>query len=171
LTVNGLTSGYQGLGPKAVIPALASAKFNIRLVPGQEPGRVFQQLQAHLTGIAPPTVRVEVRKQSEAQAVSIDPRHPVLQAAAVACREAFGRPPAFLRSGGTIPIVHLLNREKIPTVLLGLTFPDANTHAPNEWFHLPTYHQGTIATIHFLANLRRARASSPNGIYAGVRLS
>ena len=36
-TINGLTSGYQGIGVKTVLPAEASAKLDFRLVPDQRP--------------------------------------------------------------------------------------------------------------------------------------
>src|SRR5262249_52394963 len=47
-TICGLTSGYQGLGSKTVLPARASAKVDFRLVPDQKPEQVVKQLRAHL---------------------------------------------------------------------------------------------------------------------------
>ncbi|MCK5053508.1 MAG: M20/M25/M40 family metallo-hydrolase, partial [Anaerolineales bacterium] len=47
-TICGLTSGYQGPGSKTILPALASAKVDFRLVPDQDPEEVVLQLQNHL---------------------------------------------------------------------------------------------------------------------------
>jgi acetylornithine deacetylase/succinyl-diaminopimelate desuccinylase-like protein len=47
-TICGLTSGYQGAGPKTVQPARASAKVDFRLIPDQTPGEVLEKLRAHL---------------------------------------------------------------------------------------------------------------------------
>ncbi len=161
LTVNGLTSGYQGPGSKAIIPAVASAKINIRLVPDQDPLEIERLLRAHVGRAAPSSVNVTLTRLSVARPVLTDPSHPAMRAAAVACRRAFGRPPALLRSGGTIPIVDRLTRRGIPTVLLGLTLPDAQIHAPNERFHLPTFYQGVEAAIWFLAALGAAPVRAP----------
>src|SRR6266571_9502719 len=47
-TICGLTSGYSGPGSKTVLPAVASAKLDFRLVPDLEPGLVARLLRAHL---------------------------------------------------------------------------------------------------------------------------
>jgi acetylornithine deacetylase/succinyl-diaminopimelate desuccinylase-like protein len=153
LTLNGLSGGYQGPGGKSVIPARASAKLSFRLVPDQDPAEVERLFRTHIARVVPRTVLVSVKTLSSARPVLINPSHPAMQAAALACRRAFGTAPAVLRSGGTIPVVELLQRHSVPTVLLGLTLPDARIHAPNEHLHLPTFHRGIAASIEFLTAL------------------
>src|SRR5439155_955936 len=47
-TICGLVSGYSGPGSKTVLPAVASAKLDFRLVPDLEPVLVGRLLRAHL---------------------------------------------------------------------------------------------------------------------------
>ena len=59
-----------------------------------------------------------------------------------------------MRSGGSIPVVGLFQRELgIPSVLMGFGLPDDNLHAPNEKFHLPNLHSGIDAVEKFFAIL------------------
>ncbi len=61
LDVNGLWGGFEGEGAKTIIPAHAHAKVSCRLVPGQDPQRIFDLLRAHVLSLAPAGVRVDVR--------------------------------------------------------------------------------------------------------------
>lgn len=103
LTVNGIFGGYQGTGPKAVIPNRAAAKFNFRLVPDQQLEEIEHLFRLHVARFTPSTVRSFVRRQSSAEPAVIDWRHPAMRAAVSAYRSGFGSTPVFLRSGGTIP--------------------------------------------------------------------
>jgi acetylornithine deacetylase/succinyl-diaminopimelate desuccinylase-like protein len=151
LTINGITGGYQGPGSKAVIPARAMAKLNFRLVPDQDPAEIDRLFRKHVARVTPNTVASEVRTTLAAQPALIDRSHPALRAAALAYRAGFGRAPAFLRSGGTIPIVNTLQEIfGIPTVLMGFALPDDRMHAPNEKFYLPNFRNGISTSIHFL---------------------
>ncbi|HUX99304.1 MAG TPA: M20/M25/M40 family metallo-hydrolase [Candidatus Deferrimicrobium sp.] len=47
LTIDGLNSGYQGIGSKTSIPAEAEAKIDIRLVPNQDPNDIFEKFKRH----------------------------------------------------------------------------------------------------------------------------
>jgi len=167
LALTGLTGGYQGEGSKAVIPARASAKLNIRLVPEQDPREIDLLVRRHVARITPPSVRSRVTTHLRAKPAVLDRRHPVMQAAARAYRRGFGVAPVFLRSGGSIPVVNLFQDVLgIPTALMGFALPDSHIHAPNERFHLPTFERGIATCRAFLeacTNLptgRRARAQT-----------
>lgn len=156
LTVSGLRGGYQGPGGKAIIPAHASAKFCLRLVPDQDPRQVERLVRRHLERAVPPTVRHSFRVLSAARPALLDRRHPLTRAAHFAYHKAFGRPPVFLRSGGTIPLVATLQeRLDIPTVLMGFALPDDRMHAPNEKLHLPTFGRAIETILWFFARVGR----------------
>jgi acetylornithine deacetylase/succinyl-diaminopimelate desuccinylase-like protein len=61
---------------------------------------------------------------------------PAIRLAAEAIERACGVAPAFVRSGGSIPIVAELGAKGIPTVVTGFVLPDDPFHAPNESFSL-----------------------------------
>ncbi|MGT2711852.1 M20/M25/M40 family metallo-hydrolase [Streptococcus oriscaviae] len=48
ITIEGLSTGYLGQGVKTIIPAQASAKMEVRLVPGLEPNDVLDKIRQHL---------------------------------------------------------------------------------------------------------------------------
>ena len=85
---------------------------------------------------------------------------PAIEAAAVAYKQGFGRRPVFLREGGTLPIVALLNKVlRIPVVMMGFGLPDDGLHAPNEKFHLPNFYRGIETAIHFYDILGRQHSA------------
>src|SRR5262245_11704501 len=91
----------------------------------------------------------------------LDRRHPAMRAAAKAYRRGFGIVPSFLRCGGTIPIVNLLQeRLSIPTVLMGFALPDDQLHGPNEKIHLPTFFKSIATSIAFLEEIARLSRST-----------
>jgi acetylornithine deacetylase/succinyl-diaminopimelate desuccinylase-like protein len=158
LTVTGIRGGYQGSGAKAIIPASAAAQLDLRLVPDQDPARIEALLRAHLRTLTPPGIRLGVRTLFRAAPVVVTRSHSIVRAAMHAYRRGFGVSPVFLRVGGTIPIVHLLQTElQIPTVLLGFALPEDRLHAPNERFFLPNFARGIETSIHLLARLGEDR--------------
>lgn len=165
LTINGVTGGYQGPGGKAVIPAVASVKLSFRLVPDQDPRTIAALLRRHLARVVPPTVRYTLRPGLSARPALVDRRHPAIRAAAAACAAGFGTAPAFLRTGGTIPVVGALQEVLgVPVALMGFAPPDARIHAPDERYHLPTFLKAIATCTRFLdeigAALTQARRSA-----------
>jgi acetylornithine deacetylase/succinyl-diaminopimelate desuccinylase-like protein len=147
LDVNGLWGGFAGEGSKTIIPASAHAKVSCRLVVDQDPDRIFAAFQAYVAEIAPPGVTVTVRKLGTGRPSLTPVDHPATQAAARALEATFGRAPAYIRAGGSIPVCASFNSILgLPVVLLGFTPPDDNAHAPNEWMDLHNY-ETSIRTI------------------------
>ena len=141
--INGLTSGYQGKGSKTIVPSWASAKLTFRLVPGQTSKKAHKMITAHLKKICPPTVKIEFGDNHGGEPYLVSPTSPAALAALRTLRLAFGKEPAVMREGGSIPIV--VDFKKVlgaDTLLLGLSLPDDNPHSPNEKFDLDLFKAG-----------------------------
>jgi len=150
--VHGIAGGFTGPGSKTVIPARATAKVSLRLVPRQQPDRVQQLLERFVAENRPRGIRLQVRVLNSSPAVLIDRNHPAIQTAAQVLAEVFGRPTVFIRSGGSVPIVSEFTQHlRIPTVMMGFGLPDDNLHAPNEKFNVENFFTGIAAVARFLA--------------------
>jgi len=151
LDVHGIVGGYAGEGSKMVIPARATAKVSMRLVPDQHPDEIFQLYSGFVGRIAPAAVEVEVRRLSQAEPVVLPRDNRFVQAAQRALRRVFEREPVLIRSGGSIPVVSEFARGLgIPSVLMGFGLPDSAIHAPNENLLLANYYHGIESVILFL---------------------
>jgi acetylornithine deacetylase/succinyl-diaminopimelate desuccinylase-like protein len=143
LDVNGLLSGYTGEGAKTIIPAKSMAKISMRLVPDQDPSAIREAFEGYVRSLKPEGVEMESEFHSDALPWAVDPEGPVFKAASVAVEDVFGRAPLFIREGGSIPIVPLIqNVLETPVLLLGFALPGCNLHSPNEWMSLNLYHKG-----------------------------
>jgi acetylornithine deacetylase/succinyl-diaminopimelate desuccinylase-like protein len=152
--VNGLLSGYTGEGAKTVLPARAMAKVSFRLVPRQDPGRVIEQLRAHVARVAPSQVQVEVVELHGGHPWMAHPEGPWFEAARDALTEAFGVEPVLTGEGGSIPIVADFERVLgARALLLGFALPGANMHAPDEWFPDAHLELGIRTLLAFYARL------------------
>src|SRR5215510_15235041 len=63
--VNGLAGGYQGEGPKTIVPAKAMAKISFRLVPNQDPVELKAAIADFLKRACPKSVEMEIISQHE----------------------------------------------------------------------------------------------------------
>jgi len=150
--VHGIVGGWQGVGAKTVIPAKATAKVSLRLVPDMKPARVVELVKTWAAANSPAGIQCEVRLLSGAPAVVVKPNHPAIHVAAEVFAEVLGKETVYIRSGGSIPIVGEFAKELgIPTVLMGLGLPDDAIHSPNEKFKLENYYTGIKTVAQFLA--------------------
>ncbi len=141
--INGLTSGYQGEGSKTIVPAWASAKVTMRLVPNQSPKKIIAAVKRHLQSLCPPTVRLTLKHGHGGEPYLVDPTGPLAKAALRALKSGFGHESVLLREGGSIPIVSAFKKHlTADTLLLGMALPDDNPHSPNEKFSLDAFAAG-----------------------------
>jgi acetylornithine deacetylase/succinyl-diaminopimelate desuccinylase-like protein len=154
LDVTGMWGGYIGEGAKTVLPSAAHAKVSMRLVPDQDPAEIAALFEKFVREVLPPSVSVEMRIGGMSRAALIDRDTAPMRAAAAAYETTFGRPPVFMREGGSIPVVSDFEGQLgLPTVLMGFGLPGDHIHSPNERFYLPNFHKGIETSIHYLALL------------------
>lgn len=154
LEVNGLLSGWTGPGSKTVLPAKAMAKISCRLVPDQNDDEVVKQMNRFMEENAPKTVTWEVKKLTGSPFAIADLNNPGVKAMHAAMEAAWGVRPLYRREGGSIGAVAMLQQIcGVESVLVGMGLPSDNVHSPNEHLHLPTWHKGIDAFIHFFHNL------------------
>ncbi|MBP9677022.1 MAG: dipeptidase [Anaerolineaceae bacterium] len=159
LEINGILSGFAGKGSKTIIPAQAMAKISTRLVPNQNPEKIFFMLDSFIKKNLPPTVRYELDQLSTGFPSISDTNLPDAQALTLAFRDVWGVEPALKREGGSVPVVADMQKILgIDSVLTGFGLPDDRIHSPNEKLDLPTWRKGVHVLIHFFFNSHEVRS-------------
>ncbi len=167
LEFNGIGGGYQGIGSKTVIPSRAFAKITCRLVSDQDPDAIWALLERTLLERCPKGVSMNITRGHQGPPYVVVPpgrsntpkdQSPVLATAFAAAEEGvtkvFGKPPLFLREGGSIPIIADIKRVLgLDSVLMGMFQPEDNLHAPNESFDLTVMGKGIEVSKHILGRL------------------
>ena len=147
LDVNGIWGGYIGEGAKTVIASKAFAKISMRLVPNQDWKDITELFKNHFESIAPKSVKVVVKPHHGGQGYVTPIDNIAYQAASKAYEATFNKTPIPQRSGGSIPIVSLFEKElKSKTILMGFGLNSDAIHSPNEHFGVWNYLKG-IETI------------------------
>lgn len=148
--IHGIRGGYTGEGVKTVIPATATAKVSFRLVPDQEPDEIYHLVTDYLKSIAPPTVKLTFTQTGRARPATVSLDAPVVRAANEAFLLGFGAPPKYVRGGGSLPILSILQSELHPEVLMtGFGLPEDGEHAPNESLALSQFWRAITMMIHY----------------------
>ncbi|CRK82351.1 dipeptidase [Neobacillus massiliamazoniensis] len=156
LEINGLWGGFQGEGTKTVIPNEAHAKITCRLVNNQHPEKIQELVKKHLEEYAPKgcTVKISLGDTGNPFLTPID--SPMIQKAAEAYKNVYGKSPVYKREGGSIPIVSDFSQSlNAPVVLMGFGLPDENLHAPNEHFNLENFDKGILTICSFLGLIEK----------------
>ena len=154
--INGIYGGYQGEGPKTIVPAYAVAKITCRLVPDQNAKQLTAALKSMLESVCPPGIRMEFKDFHGCEGLVFNTSGDHFQAASRAIAHAFGQEPVFIREGGSIPVVASFEEIfGVETLLLGWGLNSDNLHSPNEHFHLANFHRGTLASAKLWEELGR----------------
>ena len=130
--IHGIKGGFVGEGAKTVIPAQATAKVSLRLVPGQHYKEVGRQLERAVAALAPRWADVKVTFLHGGDPVEVDVSHPAFAVLDEAFAAVTGRKAVRVRAGGSIPIIPELGLTGAPVLLTGIGLPDDGLHSPNE---------------------------------------
>ena len=153
LDVNGIWGGYTGEGAKTVIPSKAYAKISMRLVPNQSDFEITKKFTKYFNSIAPKSVKVEVRPHHGGEPYVSPIDSIAYKAAREAMQTTYGKKPVPVRSGGSIPIVALFEKELgLKSVLLGFGLDSDAIHSPNEHYGIFNYLKGIETISHFFLN-------------------
>lgn len=153
LELNGIWGGYIGEGSKTVLPSKAFAKISMRLVPHQTSEKITELFTKHFEKIAPKGVKVKVKPHHGGEPVVTPTDSVAYLAAAKAIEDAFGKKPIPTRSGGSIPIVALFEKELgLKSVLMGFGLDSDGLHSPNEHYGVFNYLKGIETIPHFFKN-------------------
>ncbi|MFI5694499.1 M20/M25/M40 family metallo-hydrolase [Kribbella sp. NPDC051586] len=128
----GVTQLDAGVGG-ASLPSEAVARLDLRLPPRSAPADVVRRARRLIERCTPPGTRIRVHFSGGIPALESVPDAAVRRAVDQACVEILGRPPVYVRSGGTIPAAGILARAfRIRPLLLGFGPPGGNAHGPDE---------------------------------------
>lgn len=130
LNIDGLWSGYTGEGVKTVLPHIATAKIDARLLPNTQPAELLRQVRAHLDDNGFPDIAI--RELSSYQAAQFSVHDPFVRTA-IGVLNKYGDPPLVQpRLAGSAPFYMFTARLGLPMVFSGLGH-GANMHAPDEY--------------------------------------
>jgi acetylornithine deacetylase/succinyl-diaminopimelate desuccinylase-like protein len=130
LNVDGIWGGYAGPGTKTVLPHVATAKLDSRLVPNQTPERAIALIREHLDRNGFADIEIRVLGAYEPAQSSVE--SPLAQSV-IAIYNKHGSPPSVApRIGGSAPYYIFTERLALPMVAGGMGY-GTGAHAPNEY--------------------------------------
>ncbi|MEY9870576.1 acetylornithine deacetylase/succinyl-diaminopimelate desuccinylase-like protein [Streptacidiphilus sp. MAP12-33] len=123
------------VGATPSVQSAATALVSLRVPPGLDAARAEEALAAHLTAAAPWGAQVEITPRGQGQAFRADTSSPAYAAMAAAMAVAYpGEQMQVAGQGGSIPLCNTLATlyPEAEILLIGLSEPEAQIHAPNE---------------------------------------
>ncbi len=138
MTIEGLSTGYLGQGVKTIIPAQASAKMEVRLVPGLEPQDVLDKIRKHLVkyGFDKVDVQFTLGEMSYRSDMSAPAILNVIELAKKLTPEGVAVLPT---SPGTGPMHTVFHALGVPMAAFGMGNANSRDHAGDENVRIVDY--------------------------------
>jgi acetylornithine deacetylase/succinyl-diaminopimelate desuccinylase-like protein len=136
----GITSGYQDEGTKTVIPAMALAKIDFRLVPDQDADDILRKLRAHLDAQGFTDVEI-IQPETPIHPYKDSTEYPIFEYSLRMGEEVYGKR-AYLEpmSGGSSPVYAFAEPlGNIPVISPGVGYWDNRSHSPNEHIRIEDF--------------------------------
>jgi len=131
------------------------AKLSCRLAPGQDPDRVATALEEHLRKHAPWGLEVSFERGEAGPAWVTEPAGAAWDAGVAAFTAGYGREPAALGCGGSIPFVGPFADALggAAALLIGVEDPGSNAHGEDESLHLEDFQKACLSEAFLFAEL------------------
>ena len=136
--IQGIFGGYTGVGNKTIVPNMATAKMDFRLIPNIQPKDAIRKLKAHLVKHGFGHIEVKAFDGAEPP-YKISVKESMAQAVIAAATEVYGELPVV---NGVSAEGAIIRHVWIPCVLTGFANTGANLHAPDENIHIDKYIKG-----------------------------
>ncbi|WP_367341422.1 M20/M25/M40 family metallo-hydrolase [Limosilactobacillus sp.] len=143
LTINGLSSGFEGQGNKTILPHNARAKLDCRLFAGQKPHHIFDLIRKQLDHNGYSDVEMSYAAGEEAFLTPLT--DPFVRLCQQTAKTVYGDDnyllvPDMPGGGPGRAFQKALN---LPIVLVGIHYSGSDPHSPNENIRLEDYRQGS----------------------------
>ncbi|MFF0383417.1 dipeptidase [Streptomyces sp. NPDC004286] len=143
------------VGATPSVQASARAQISLRVPPGVDAAEATKLLTTHLEARTPWGARVSVEQVGQGQPFRADTTSPAYQAMADAMAVAYpGETMRYAGQGGSIPLCNTLASlyPEAEILLIGLSEPEAQIHAPNESVSPEELERLSVAEALFLNN-------------------
>ncbi|WP_030546260.1 dipeptidase [Streptomyces exfoliatus] len=147
-------------GATPSVPKSARAQISLRVPPGQDAAKATKLLFAHIEKHTPWDARVSLEQVGQGQPFQADTSSPAYTSMAEAMRIAYpGQEMQTAGMGGSIPLCNTLASlyPESEILLIGLSEPEAQIHAPNESVSPEELERLSVAEAHFLVNYARSK--------------
>jgi acetylornithine deacetylase/succinyl-diaminopimelate desuccinylase-like protein len=144
ININGMWSGYTGEGMKTILPHVARARLDSRLVPDQTPDGQLELIRKHLAARGFPDVTV--RKISGYGPAQTSADTPIVRASLSVFNKHGVTPTVAPRLAGSAPYYIFTERLGLPMVM-GNVGHGSGAHAPNEYMVIDPRPGSTIAGL------------------------
>lgn len=149
--IDGIECGYTGMGSKTIVPHKIIVKMDFRLVPNQDPHKIFNGLTKKLKSIG---FSGEIKVLGAERPVRTSPSAEIVKATKDAAREVYGDYIMIPNSAGTQPIGLFVYNLGIKDAVsaIGAGDPYSNPHAPNESISVNNFYKAIKHTQLTLIN-------------------
>ena len=140
-TICGIHTGHTEAGLKTMLPGMAVARLDFRLVPDLTPELVVKLLRAHLDTRG--FHDVEIVQLGAAPYAKSSPGSFVARAAIESAEEVYGAPPVvYPIDPATGPVSAVCGAHQTPVVSFGISHAGSNPHGPDENIRLDDFIHG-----------------------------
>jgi acetylornithine deacetylase/succinyl-diaminopimelate desuccinylase-like protein len=130
--ISGLVSGYSDIGSKTIIPSIAVARIDFRLVPYMVPHVQFNRLKEHLREQGFDDGDISIRLLDGEPAARTPINHPFVSTVKDAAMEVYGDVVINVSAAGTGPMYYFDKVLGVPCICIGGTDISNRSHSPNE---------------------------------------